>query len=115
MEVLGPLPSHPAVKVIDDASLRAFCAGYLQPRVYISRGALDLLSPEELGAVLLHEDHHRSTCDPLTSISRNSVPTRQRFAPAPRGPLASALLAFDAAVPTGVAGISPDLRRFIVR
>lgn len=134
MEVLGPLPSHPGVNVIDDASPQAFCAGYLRPRVYISRGALDLLSPEELGAVLLHEDHHRSTCDPLRFACARVLSQALFFLPALRplgdryldlaeqradqaavrassgdsGPLASALLTFDAAAPTGVAGISPE-------
>ena len=132
--VLGPLPAHPGVMVIDDAAPQAFCAGYLRPRVYISRGALELLSGEELGAVLFHEDHHRSTRDPLRFACARVLSQALFFLPAlrplgdryhevaeqnadaaavrasagERGPLASALLAFDAAAPAGVAGISPD-------
>jgi Zn-dependent protease with chaperone function len=134
IEVLGPLPGRPGVKVIDDASPQAFCAGYLRPKVYISRGALDLLSPEELGAVLLHEDHHRSTFDPLRFACARVLSQALFFLPAlrplgdrysdlaeqradqaavrasagDRAPLASALLAFDAAAPSGAAGISPE-------
>ena len=33
----GPLPGHPAVIVIDIAAPLAFCAGWLRPRVYVSR------------------------------------------------------------------------------
>jgi Zn-dependent protease with chaperone function len=132
--LLGPLAGHPGVTVIDDASPQAFCAGYLRPRVYISRGALDLLSPAELGAVLLHEDHHRLTFDPLRFACARVLSQALFFLPAVRplgeryshlaeqhadqaavrasggdsAPLASALLAFDAAAPPGGAGISPE-------
>ena len=134
MAVLGPLPGHPGVKVIDDPTPQAFCAGYLRPTVYISRGALELLSAEELGAVLLHEDHHRSTFDPLRFACARVLSQALFFLPAlrplgdrylhlaeqradqaavrassgDRAPLASALLAFDSAAPAGGAGISPD-------
>jgi Zn-dependent protease with chaperone function len=134
MAVLGVLPGHPAVRVIDDATPQAFCAGYLRPTVYISRGALEMLSPEELGAVLLHEDHHRSTFDPLRFASARILSQALFFLPAlrplgdrylelaeqradeaavragsgDRAALASALLAFESAAPAGGAGISPD-------
>jgi hypothetical protein len=132
--VLGPLPAHPGVIVIDDASPQAFCAGYLRPAVYISRGALELLSEDELAAVLRHEDHHRTTRDPLRFACARVLSQALFFLPAlrplddryhelaeqkadeaavrasagERGPLAAALLAFDAATPAGAAGISPD-------
>jgi Zn-dependent protease with chaperone function len=132
--VVGPLPGHPGVIVIEDPTPQAFCAGYLQPRVYISRGALDLLSEEELGAVLFHEDHHRAVRDPLRFACARVLSQALFFLPALRplgdrygdlaernadaaaveasagekGPLASALIAFEGAAPQGAAGISPE-------
>jgi hypothetical protein len=134
LAVLGPLQGHPGVQVIDARSPQAFCAGYLRPRIYISRGALELLSGEELRAVLVHEAHHRSTRDPLRFACAHVLSQAFFFLPALRalddryrelaeqgadaaavrasagesGPLASALLAFDAATPAGAAGISPE-------
>jgi hypothetical protein len=131
--VVGALPRHPGAIVIDDPSPQAFCAGYLRPKVYISRGALELLSERELDAVLFHEDHHRATRDPLRFACARVIGQALFFLPALRplgdrygdvaeqladqaavrrsggepAPLAAALLAFDAAAPAGVAGISP--------
>jgi len=51
--------------VIDDDEPRAFCAGLLRPRVYVSTGAIALLDSKALEAVLLHEHHHASRRDPL--------------------------------------------------
>jgi bla regulator protein blaR1 len=128
----GPLPGYPGVNVIEDQSAQAFCAGYLRPRVYISRGALELLSSEELRAVLSHEARHRSTRDPLRFACARLLSQALFFLPALRplghhyeelaeqtadaaavrasagdgSPLAAALLAFDSAAPSGTAGIS---------
>lgn len=132
--VLGLLPGHAEVSVIDDASPQAFCAGYVRPRVYISRGALELLSDDELEAVLSHEERHRSTRDPLRFACGRLLSEALFFLPAlrplgdryaqlaeqeadraavrasagERGPLAAALLAFDEATPAGGAGISNE-------
>jgi Zn-dependent protease with chaperone function len=56
-------------RVIDDDRPRAFCAGLLHPRVYVSRGAVALLSEAELSAVLAHERHHARRHDPLRLAS----------------------------------------------
>jgi Zn-dependent protease with chaperone function len=132
MAILGPLPGHPGIDVIDDPVPHAFCAGYLRPRIYISSGALSVLSDDELAAVLVHEGHHRTLRDPLRLASSRILSQALFFLPAlpslgdryselaeeqadaaairaagKAGPLASALLAFDAAAPPGVSGISP--------
>jgi Zn-dependent protease with chaperone function len=132
--VVGPLPGHPGVIVIDDPTPQAFCAGYLRPSIYVSRGALELLSEDELGAVLFHEDHHRAVRDPLRFACGRVLSQALFFLPALRplgdrygdlaeqnadaaaveasagekGPLASALIAFEEAAPQGAAGISPE-------
>jgi Peptidase family M48 len=134
LPVLGPLPGHAGVWVIDEGSPQAFCAGYLRPRVYISRGALELLSRAELEAVLSHEERHRRTRDPLRFACERVLSQALFFLPAlrplgarfeelaeqkadeaavrasagERGPLAGALLAFEAATPAGGAGISNE-------
>jgi Peptidase family M48 len=119
--------------VIAGTRPEAFCAGYLRPSVYISQGALELLSTPELDAVLAHEHHHRLVRDPLRfafgrilSQALFFVPVlrllRDRYADlaevnADRAAvrasagrqtaLASALLVFDASAPPGASGISP--------
>jgi Zn-dependent protease with chaperone function len=59
-----PRALHDAL-LIDDAKPRAFCAGLLRPRVYVSTGALALLDDAALSAVLAHERHHARRYDPL--------------------------------------------------
>jgi hypothetical protein len=130
--VLGPLPGHAGIDVIDDPAPHAFCAGYLRPRIYVSTGALEALSADELAAIVVHEQHHRAVRDPLRLACSRILSQALFFLPAlsPLGeryrdlaeeradgaavreagearPLASALLAFDAAAPAGASGISP--------
>jgi Zn-dependent protease with chaperone function len=71
LPVIGPLPGHPTVAVIDVAAPLAFCAGWLRPRVYVSTEVLARLSESELRAVLAHEQHHEALRDPLRlAVSR---------------------------------------------
>src|SRR6201995_3918882 len=133
LEVVGRPHGHPTVKVIAGKRPEAFCAGYLRPSVYISQGALDLLSAPELDAVLAHEHHHRLVRDPLRFALGRILSQALFFVPALRllhdrsghlaevnpdraavrasagrqTPLASALLVFDASAPPGASGISP--------
>lgn len=130
LEVVGHLSDHPCVRVIADPRPQAFCAGYLRPRVYISQAALELLSDDELEAVLAHEQHHRRVRDPLRVACGRILSQALFFVPAlralfgryadlaelnadgaavragahGRAALASALLAFEG---SGV-GISPE-------
>jgi Zn-dependent protease with chaperone function len=61
---LSPAPRDGAW-VIPDPQPRAFCAGLLNPRVYVSTGALEMLDAPGLAAVLAHEQHHALRHDPL--------------------------------------------------
>ena len=132
LEVIGRLDDHPAVAVIRGSRPEAFCAGYLRPTVYISKGALESLTIPELEAVLAHEHHHRRARDPLRFAVGRILTQALFFVPVLRplfgrdadlaelnadgaavrasggrpGPLASALLVFDASAPPGVSGIS---------
>jgi Peptidase family M48 len=133
LPVVGPLPAQPEVSVLDCAAPEAFCAGFLRPRVYVSRGAVELLDAEQLRAVLEHEHHHRRVRDPLrlacARVLRRALfflpvlrPLGDRYAhlaevhadraavdahAGGRSALAAALLAFDASAPPGASGISP--------
>ena len=46
----------------------AFTAGLRQPRIFLADWLQHDLSPAELEAVLLHEQHHRARRDPLRSL-----------------------------------------------
>jgi Peptidase family M48 len=134
---VGPiesLPRTPGVNVIPDSRAQAFCAGYLRPAVYVSRRTVDLLTEDELDAVLAHEHHHQRFRDPLRMACGRILSEALFFIPVLRflidreadvaelradhaavcareggeAALASALLAFDESAPGGAAGISPE-------
>jgi hypothetical protein len=110
------------VVVVPGARPLAFCAGLLRPRVYVSAGALECLGEAELGAVVAHEAHHAARRDPLRILVARAIGDAYSLGALPRreqalaelaadaaavrsggaAPLASALLAFDAA------GIAPE-------
>ena len=133
LPVLGRTPDGLAIVFADDRP-RAFCAGLLHPRVYISTGAIDALADDELAAVLAHEAHHARQYDPLRIAFVRMLgealfflPVLQRLADRyaelaelaadaaalrrhrgdPR-PLAAALLAFDERASSTVVGIAPE-------
>jgi beta-lactamase regulating signal transducer with metallopeptidase domain len=59
-----PRPLHGAL-LIANPQPRAFCAGLLRPRVYVSTGAVAILDEAALSAVVAHERHHARRRDPL--------------------------------------------------
>jgi Zn-dependent protease with chaperone function len=71
------------VLVIEDEFPRAFCAGLLRPRVYVSSGAVALLDEHALRAVLLHERHHMRRHDPLRLAAGRAIARALFFAPGP--------------------------------
>jgi hypothetical protein len=119
--------------IIDGPRPQAFCTGLLRPRVYISRGTLDLLDAEELQAVVAHEAHHAHRRDPLRIFIARALGEALFFLPVltrladrysalaelaadeaavrrsgTRQPLAGALLAFEEAPNNSVVGIVPE-------
>jgi Zn-dependent protease with chaperone function len=70
------------VVVVEDRDPLAFCAGLLHPRVFVSTGALDLLSADELAAVLDHELHHARRHDPLRALLGHALAEALFFVPA---------------------------------
>jgi bla regulator protein blaR1 len=127
LPVMGRLPGRPEAHLVDDPAPEAFCAGFLRPRVYVSRGALELLTANQLCAVVEHEHHHRQMRDPLRLASARVLPVllplhhgyadlaevhadraALHAAADGRSALAAALLVFDASAPPGASGISPQ-------
>jgi len=129
--VVGCIETLPGTVLVDDPRPRAFCAGYLRRRIYVSTGTLALLSPAQLKAVLAHEEHHARSRDPLRMLVAQTLADAAFFVPVlrrscerhaalaevaaddaavrvsgRRGPLAAALLAFDAH--GGPAGVAPE-------
>ncbi|GEM_PF-2520624 len=51
----------------------AFCYGLRRPRVCISLGLIELLSTDELSAILYHERHHLKRHDPLKVLFARSL------------------------------------------
>lgn len=52
-------------RLIRGSRPRAFVAGALRPSVFLTTSALELLTPDELRAVVLHEAHHARTLAPV--------------------------------------------------
>ena len=124
-----------AVRVFEEEEPRAFCAGWLRPRIYISSGALARLSVNQLLAVHAHEEHHRRQRDPLRLLTGRVLAEALFFVPAlrraegrraaaaelraddaalavaDRRALASALLIFGehhSARPGSIVGVTPE-------
>jgi hypothetical protein len=119
--------------IIDDARPQAFCTGLLRPRIYVSRGTLDLLDDGQFAAVVAHEAHHARRHDPLRILVARALGDALFFLPVlrhladryaalaelaadeaavrrsgTRQPLAAALLAFEEAPNAVVVGIAPE-------
>ena len=56
------------VRVFDSALPVAFTAGLRHPRIYLSKGLIETLSPRELKATLSHELGHAQRRDPFWSL-----------------------------------------------
>jgi uncharacterized integral membrane protein len=127
-----PQALHGAL-LIDDAQPRAFCAGLLRPRVYVSTGAVAVLDDAAFSAVLAHERHHARRHDPLR-LAAGRVLARALFflpelsdlverqqslaelsadesvvsdAPTNRSALARAMLSFSDSPAGGPTGVDP--------
>lgn len=75
-----PRPLHGALLIVDPQP-RAFCAGLLRPRVYVSTGAIAILDEAALSAVLAHERHHARRRDPLRLAAGRVVARALFFLP----------------------------------
>lgn len=60
---------------------RAFCAGLLRPRVFVSMGALAKMADREMHAVVAHEAEHATRRDPLRLLLARAVSDAFPFLP----------------------------------
>jgi hypothetical protein len=72
------------IRVCVDSRPVAFTLGLLRPRVYISTGARERLTAEQLSAVVAHEAHHRRRRDPLRLMATRAIAAALFFVPAGR-------------------------------
>lgn len=70
-----------AVECLAADNLVAFCAGALHPRIFVSLSLVTSLRPDELDAVLLHEQQHRRRRDPLRNAARRAAADVGFYAP----------------------------------
>ncbi len=55
-----------SVRLIDVSAPLAFCFGIINPKIYLSTTVVQLMTVEELKAILLHEKHHLDNRDSMT-------------------------------------------------
>jgi peptidase M48-like protein len=98
------------VTVLAERTPRAFCAGLLRPRIYVSTGLLATLSPAQLRSVIAHERRHAIRRDPLRCALAGALCRALWFVPSVRAArwtqAAAADLAADAAA-IAAAGVRP--------
>jgi hypothetical protein len=70
----------------------AFCAGLIQPAIYLSRTAVNDLPPATLRVVVIHEEQHRLNRDPLRKAITRTLAQSFFFFPA-LGPVGQKYLA----------------------
>ncbi len=69
------------VSVVVDDRCFAICIGYIAPRIAVSSTMIDLLSPEELAAVVAHEERHRRRRTPARELVARSLSRGLFFVP----------------------------------
>ncbi len=69
------------VHLLDSEVPLCFCAGFISPRIYISRGMVKKLVPQELEALLIHEKRHLENYDPLKILLGRLVAVALFFIP----------------------------------
>ena len=98
------------VTVLAERTPRAFCAGLLRPRIYLSTGLLATLSPAQLRSVIAHERRHAVRRDPLRCALAGALCQALWFVPSVRAArwtqAVAADLAADAAA-IATAGVRP--------
>lgn len=86
-----PRPAVPAgaavpegIAVVRERRPAAFTAGFLKPRIFVTTGLVEALGANELRAVLLHEERHRRSRDPLKGLAAAFVADFLFFLPVSR-------------------------------
>ena len=88
--VRGLRGSEPAVRdggvihVFNSVRPEAFCAGLIRPRIFVSRAAVDALTPDQLSAVIAHERYHLGRREPARLLVLRVLRDALVFLPALR-------------------------------
>jgi hypothetical protein len=69
------------VVFLDLPVAHAFCLGFWQPRIWLTTGLVNLLTDEELAAVLAHEAYHCRQRDPLRLLIGRTLKSAYFFFP----------------------------------
>lgn len=80
--VVAPPGTPLGVEVVDHDEPFAFTFGLGLPRVAVSRGLIEQLSPDELEAVVVHERYHVRARDPLKMVVARAAARTCFFLPA---------------------------------
>jgi Zn-dependent protease with chaperone function len=104
--------------IVETNRPQAFCAGLLNPRVYVSHSVVEMLSEPELAAIVAHEQHHMRCRDPLRLVVGRVLADALFFVPL-RGLVerqeSVAEIAADVAAVAGAGGDSAPLASAILR
>jgi len=106
----GPRSQHGVkFRSIGGGNRCAFALGFIRPRVYVGAALAEVLTGEDLRAVLLHEDHHRHTRAPLRGAALGAWLSPFSGVPVIRGRLVRRLgrLEIDADAAAIAQGIAP--------
>lgn len=68
LDVLSAAPTEQDYRIIESAAPLAWCSGLWRPQIYVSRGLLELLQPQQLAVVLAHEQAHVLRRDNLRKL-----------------------------------------------
>lgn len=82
-------------RIVQDSQPHAFVAGVLVPSVFLTTGALEVLTPDEVHAVVLHEAHHARTLAPVRAALVDAWGGAGRRVPRFGGMLAARLAAIE--------------------
>lgn len=93
------------VNIVEQNNPFALTLGFIQPKIYVSRGLVQQLSTEEYQAVLAHERAHQRAYDPLVTAVMATISTLFRWVPGAGGWMSAAYslreLAADAVATDG--------------
>lgn len=72
-KILAPLGLENKVYLIKDPNLFSFCFGIISPHIIITTGLVSSLDDKELEAVILHEQSHLQSLDPLKILLGKTI------------------------------------------
>ncbi|HZQ06835.1 MAG TPA: M56 family metallopeptidase [Anaerolineae bacterium] len=100
--------------VVEFARPLSFCYGWRRPRILITSGLIELMTPDELAAVLAHEKYHLRNGDPLKILLLRALRDAVVFLPVLRDLTQNYFAAQEIAADEDVTQ-SPEARQSLAR